>query len=144
MRKCTVMQLVDFLNHDITPYVPQQGSVGASGDLAPLSHIAMSVIGEGKVFYQGKLVPTKEALEAEGLKPIVLVQKEGLALINGTQFMTSVLGHTLFRAYRMFEWALASCALALDALKASTNPFDPRIHRARPHPGQIYVADKLW
>eukprot|EP00052_Salpingoeca_macrocollata_P001204 m.24375 g.24375 ORF g.24375 m.24375 type:complete len:541 (-) comp11190_c0_seq1:25-1647(-) len=143
VRRCTVELMVDFLNRGITPYVPQQGSVGASGDLAPLSHMAMTLLGEGKVYYKGDLVPAARALEAEKLEKLEPVQKEGLALINGTQIMTAVLGLALVRAYRMFEWALASTALGLDALKASISPFDPRIHRARPHPGQIYVAERI-
>jgi histidine ammonia-lyase len=143
IRLSSVQLIADFLNNDIVPYVPQQGSVGASGDLAPLSHVALSLIGEGKVFFKGELIPTEQALKATGLVPITLIQKEGLALINGTQFMTAVLGHTLVRAYAMFEWAIAATSLSLDALQASINPFDPRIHRIRPHPGQMYAAERI-
>lgn len=143
IRYDTLQVLVDFLNKGITPYVPAQGSVGASGDLAPLAHIAMTMLGEGQVFHKGTLKSAKIAMEEENVHPFVPAQKEGLALLNGTQMMSSLLSNVLIRAYRLFEWTLISAATTLDALKASTSPFDKRIHELRPHPGQIYVAEKI-
>jgi histidine ammonia-lyase len=143
IRYDTLEVLVHFLNTGITPYVPAQGSVGASGDLAPLAHIAMAMLGEGRVFHKGTLKLAKEAMEEEGIKPFIPAQKEGLALLNGTQMMTSLLSNILIRAYRLFKWTLVSAASTLDALKASTSPFDKRIQELRPHPGQIYVAEKI-
>lgn len=143
IRYDTLEVLVHFLNTGITPYVPAQGSVGASGDLAPLAHIAMAMLGEGRVFHKGTLKLAKEAMEEEGIKPFIPAQKEGLALLNGTQMMTALLSNILIRAYRLFKWTLVSAASTLDALKASTSPFDKRIQELRPHPGQIYVAEKI-
>jgi len=143
IRYDTLQILVDFLNMGITPFVPSQGSVGASGDLAPLAHIAMAMLGEGKVYHNGTLKSAKTAMEEEHIHPFVPAQKEGLALLNGTQMMTSLLSNVLIRAYRLFEWTLISAASTLDALKASTSPFDKRIQELRPHPGQIYVARKI-
>ncbi len=139
----TLQILVDFINKGITPYVPAQGSVGASGDLAPLAHIAMTMLGEGKVYYDGKLVSAKEAMEKEDIQPFTPIQKEGLALLNGTQMMSSMLSNILIRAYRLFEWTLISASLTVDSLKASTSPFDIRIQTLRPHPGQAYVANHI-
>lgn len=135
-----VEQLLGFLNHRITPIVPSQGSVGASGDLAPLAHIAMGLMGEGLVTYQGEIVPALHALKAEGLTAYQPIQKEGLALLNGTQLITSVLIHTLWEAYRLYDWVLVSTAMSADALRCSTDPFDPILHQVRPHPGQIETA----
>ena len=139
----TLQILIDFLNKGITPFVPSQGSVGASGDLAPLAHIAMAMLGEGKVYHKGTLKSAKSAMDEEHVHHFIPAQKEGLALLNGTQMMTSLLSNVLIRAYRLFEWTLISAASTLDALKASTSPFDKRIQELRPHPGQIYVAHKI-
>ncbi|HPF16039.1 MAG TPA: histidine ammonia-lyase [Thermotogota bacterium] len=139
----TLQILVDFLNKGITPYVPAQGSVGASGDLAPLAHMAMAMLGEGKVYYKGEITGAKEAMESEHIQPFVPAQKEGLALLNGTQMMSSLLSNILIRAYNLFEWTMISASITIDALKASTAPFDPRIHDLRPHPGQTFVAKRL-
>ncbi len=143
VRKEVISLMVDMLNHDITPFVPSQGSVGASGDLAPLAHIALTLIGEGEVYYKGELVPSKTAFEKEGLKPIHLKAKEGLALINGTQVMTGILSLVTYDAKRLLNRAIMVASMSIDALKGSTTPFDPRIHRIRPHKGQAYVAEKL-
>jgi len=139
----TLQVLVDFLNKGITPYVPAQGSVGASGDLAPLAHIARAMMGEGKVYYRDTLTTAKSVMEKEGIKPFVPAQKEGLALLNGTQMMSALLSNVLIRAYKLFEWTLISAALTIDSLKASTSPFDSRIQNLRPHPGQAFVAKKI-
>ena len=143
IRYKTLQILVDFLNKGITPYVPAQGSVGASGDLAPLAHIAMAMLGEGQVYHEGTLKMAKKAMEEEDITPFIPEQKEGLALLNGTQMMASLLSNVLIRAYRVFEWSLVSAASTVDALKASTSPFDMRIQNLRPHPGQSYVASKI-
>ncbi len=144
VRKEIVLHMIDMLNHRITPYVPSQGSVGASGDLAPLAHIALTLMGEGKVFYKGEIMPSKKALNEEGLTPIKIKAKEGLALINGTQVMTGILSLVVYDAKRLLDRAIMVAAMSIDALKGSTTPFDPRIHRIRPHKGQMYVAEKLF
>jgi len=143
VRTAVVKQIVDFLNKNITPVVPSQGSVGASGDLAPLAHAALAMMGEGEVFYKGKIVKAKEALDLEGIRPLRYEAKEGLALTNGTQAMTAVMAISLYDAKILFENALITSAISIDALKGSTTPFDPRIHELRPYEGQKYVAAKI-
>ncbi len=138
-----VKQIVDFLNKGITPVVPSQGSVGSSGDLAPLAHVALAMMGEGDVFYKGRIMKAKEALDLEHIKPIKYEAKEGLALTNGTQAMTAVIALSLYDAKILFENALITAAISIDALKGSTTPFDPRIHELRPYEGQKYVASKI-
>jgi len=135
-----VLQLLRLLNHRITPIVPSQGSVGASGDLAPLAHIAMVLMGEGEVFYNGVRTTAHSAMDQERIAPFHPCQKEGLALLNGTQLITSLLLDTLWSAYRLFEWVLVSASLSSDALRCSTDPFEPILHEIRPHPGQAEVA----
>lgn len=135
--------LLALLNHHITPVVPSQGSVGASGDLAPLAHIAMALMGEGKVYHHGKIRPAMEALQEEGLVACAPIQKEGLALLNGTQLITSLLLQALWEAYGLWEWVIVSASMSADALRSSTDPFDPVLHQVRPHPGQIEAAQKI-
>jgi len=143
VRPVVIERLLDLLNEDLVPVIPRVGSVGASGDLAPLSHVALTLIGEGEVFYKGKKMPTIEALKLLGLNPLTLEAKEGLALVNGTQAMCAVAGFALHDAFRLFELSLIAAAMSVDALLGSTDPFDPRLHRARPHPGQCQVAEKM-
>ncbi|MDK2864784.1 MAG: histidine ammonia-lyase [Thermotogota bacterium] len=143
VRTVIVKRLIDFLNLDLVPVVPRTGSVGASGDLAPLSHVALALIGEGEVFYEGRRTSAREALEKAGIEPLVLEAKEGLALVNGTQAMCSVAGFALNDAFRLFDLALIAAAMSVDALLGSTDPFDPRLHQVRPHPGQQEVAERL-
>jgi len=131
------------LNKNVLPVVPSQGSVGASGDLAPLAHMALLLVGEGLAWRDGRQVPGGEALRAEGLEPIQLEAKEGLALINGTQLITSLGCLALQRLRDLTALADEIAALSLEALRGSRSPFDPRIHAARPHPGQIEVAANL-
>ena len=131
------------LSNDITPVVPQQGSVGASGDLAQLAHMTVAMLGEGEVLVQGKRIPAAKALAAAGLTPIVLGAKEGLGLINGTQFSTAYALAGLFEAKRLANSALVTGALSVDALMASTTPFRPEIHRLRGQPGQLAAAAAL-
>ena len=139
----TVETVLTFLRHDILPAIPCQGSVGASGDLAPLSHLALGLIGEGDVLYQGVKIPAKEALKKADIRPLVPSAKEGLSLINGTQFM-SVLGAFAVRdAKNLSESADVIAALSLEAIKGTKAAFDPRIHSVRDQPGQKKVSSHM-
>jgi histidine ammonia-lyase len=128
------------LARGVTPVIPAQGSVGASGDLAPLAHMAAAMIGAGEAEYQGKVMPGAEALAAAGLTPVTLGPKEGLALINGTQFSTAYALAGLFGAWRAAQSALVTSALSTDAIMGSTAPLQPEIHSLRGHAGQIEAA----
>ncbi len=139
----TVALLEAMLGHGLVPVVPDQGSVGASGDLAPLAHMAAAMIGVGEVFVDGVRVPAAAALERAGLVPAVLGPKEGLALLNGTQFSTAYALAGLFEAELLWRTALVVGALATDAARGSDTPFDPRIHALRRHRGQIDAAAAL-
>jgi histidine ammonia-lyase len=143
IRPSTLKMLEDMLQRNVIPVVPSQGSVGASGDLAPLSHMTAVMLGVGEVHGTSGPVPATEALAAAGLAPVVLGPKEGLALLNGTQFSTANALAGLFEAERLYQAALVSGALSTDAAKGSDAPFDPRIHRLRKHRGQIDTADAL-
>jgi histidine ammonia-lyase len=143
VRPETLDLLVGMLNGGVHPVVPCQGSVGASGDLAPLAHLALVLIGEGHAFVGGRAVGGAEALAAADLRPVVLEAKEGLALINGTQLMTAIAGLALAEARRLARTADVAGALTLDALMGTDVAFDPRIHAARPHPGQAASARNL-
>lgn len=135
--------LLDLLRHDVVPVVPAQGSVGASGDLAPLAHLALALLGEGESFYQRRRIASREALQQAGLRPLQLQAKEGLALLNGTQAMTAVGGLALARAHRVARLADVAGAMTLEALLGTPTAFDARIHALRPHPGQMAVAARL-
>src|SRR5437868_15252846 len=141
------LEVVEFLchllNHGLYPVIPEKGSVGASGDLAPLAHLALGKIGEGEVFWEGKRLASPEALTKADLKPIVLEAKDGLALLNGTQAMHAVGGLALLRAKRLAHVADVSGTMSLEALKGTPVAFDPRLQEARPHPGQKAVAEHL-
>ncbi|TPE61129.1 histidine ammonia-lyase [Sandaracinobacter neustonicus] len=139
----TVALLEAMLARGLTPEVPSQGSVGASGDLAPLSHMAAAMIGVGWIDLQGERLPAAQALTRAGLQPLQLGPKEGLALLNGTQFSTANALGGLFQAELLFQSALVTGALSTEAAKGSDTPFDPRIHALRRHRGQIEVADTL-
>jgi histidine ammonia-lyase len=139
----TVEALLDLLNRRVHPLVPSRGSVGASGDLAPLAHIALVLIAEGDVWDGTKVTPARTALTAAGLAPVVLGPKEGLALINGTQVSAAVAALALAGAERLARAADLSAALSIDGLQGSIKPFDPRIHAARPFSGQSIVAANL-
>jgi histidine ammonia-lyase len=140
VREEVIDALVALHNAGITPVIPCQGSVGASGDLAPLAHMSLPLIGEGEVFYGGERMPAARALEQAGIRPIRLSAKEGLALINGTQVSTALALDALLAADRLFEAAIISGSLTLDAVRGSDGPFDPRIHAVRGQPGQIDCA----
>lgn len=139
----TLQLLVDFLNLGIHPVIPEQGSVGASGDLCPLSHLGISLLGLGDVVYEGKRMPASEALRKAGLKPIRLGPKEGLALNNGTTVMTAVACLVLYDALELAPLADVAAALSLEALKGVPYAFDPRTHELRPHEGQQIVARNI-
>ncbi len=138
-----VERLVAMLNRRIHPVIPSRGSVGASGDLAPLAHLALAVMGEGMVCFDDRHVPAAMALLQCGLPPLALEAKEGLALLNGTQAITAVGGLALARALRVVELSDLAGAMTLEALRGTPTPFDERIHNARPHPGQIAAAAHL-
>ena len=139
----TVERIEAMLARDLLPVVPAQGSVGASGDLAPLAHMAAAMIGVGEIWVDDRRTPAAEALAAAGLEPLTLGPKEGLALLNGTQFSCSYALAGLFEAERLFHAALVTGALSTEAAKGSDTPFDPRIHALRGQPGQIAVAETL-
>jgi histidine ammonia-lyase len=141
VRHVVVQALLDAYNRGFTPCVPSQGSVGASGDLAPLSHMTLALLGEGECLVDGVRKPAAEVLQALGLKPLVLEAKEGLALINGTQTSTALALHAFFSFEPVLEAALVVGALTVDAARGSDGPFDPRIHAVRGQPGQIDVAE---
>src|SRR5947209_1310012 len=138
-----IEMLCKMLNCRVCPVVPEKGSVGASGDLAPLAHLALSLIGEGEAFFQGERMESREAFRRAGLEPVELQAKEGLALLNGTQAMHAVGGLALLRAKRLARVADVSGAMSLEALKGTPAAFDPRLQEARPHPGQKAVAKHL-
>jgi histidine ammonia-lyase len=135
--------LVAMLNAGVHPVIPEKGSVGASGDLAPLAHLALVVVGEGEAFYRGERITGSEALRRAGLRPVQLTAKEGLALLNGTQAMTAVGALAVARARRVAELCDLSGAMSLEALKGTPAAFDSRIQKARPHAGQIAAAANL-
>jgi histidine ammonia-lyase len=135
--------LAGMLNNGVHPVVPSRGSVGASGDLAPLAHLALALIGEGDVFFRGKRAPALIAMKATGLQPLVLEAKEGLALLNGTQAMVATGGLALMRGLRVARLFDLAGAMSLEALMGTPTPFDERIHQARPHAGQMAAAQHL-
>ncbi len=139
----TVGLLEAMLTRGLIPVIPAQGSVGASGDLAPLAHMAAAMIGVGEIVFEGERAPAEAALAKAGLSPLALGPKEGLALLNGTQFSTTYALAGLFEAERLLQTALITGALATEAAKGSDTPFDHRIHALRRHPGQIETADAL-
>lgn len=138
-----VTLLCELLNRGVHPIIPERGSVGASGDLAPLAHLALVLIGEGEARYRGERLPGAEALQRAGLTPIAPAAKEGLALINGTCGMTAIGALALIRAQRLVRLADVSSAMTLEALRGSQVPFDPRLQAVRPHPGQATTAQNL-
>jgi histidine ammonia-lyase len=143
VRESTIDALVAMINADILPLIPSQGSVGSSGDLAPLSHLALSLIGRGECLVNGERVPSADVLKRHGIEPVRLAAKEGLALINGTQMMCSYAALSLHRARNIMHMADIAGALSLDALRGTDAAFDERLHRTRPHPGQLTVARNL-
>lgn len=143
IRRRTLETLISMVNAEVLPLIPSKGSVGASGDLAPLAHMSSVLIGVGEARYQGQTMEATEALAKAGLEPIVLGPKEGLALLNGTQCSTALALAGLFATEDVFSAAIAAGGLSTDALKGSDAPFDHRIHALRGQPGQIDVAKRL-
>lgn len=143
-RSVVAETLVAMLNARIHPIIPARGSVGASGDLAPLAHLALALIGEGEVFHHGAQLQAATALAEAGIAPLRLAAKEGLALLNGTQAMCGVGALALARAFRVVELFDLAGAMSLEALRGTPVAFDARIHAARPHAGQVAAAEHLW
>lgn len=136
--------LIALLNANVLPVVPSRGSVGASGDLAPLAHLALPLLGRGHLRVDGEILPAAEGLGRAGLKPFTLQPKEGLALINGTQAMTALLANAAIGSRRLVKIADLVAALSVDALRGTDAAFDPRLHALRPHPGQQSSAANIW
>lgn len=143
IRLSTVEMLLSLLNHHIIPAIPAKGSVGASGDLAPLSHMALVMLGEGQAFVKGTLMSGAEALKCCGLEPLVLSGKEGLALINGTQIMTAIGVMAWHDSVNLMKTADIAASLCIEALKGTRTAFDPRISQVRPHIGQLATTDNV-
>lgn len=139
----TVERLIEFFNNDILPVVYQQGSLGASGDLAPLAHLSLPLLGLGEVEYHGVIIPSKEILKAKGWSPIELQSKEGLALLNGTQFMSAYGVWSILKAQDLSEWADRIAALSLDAFDGRIEPFCDEVHIIRGHRGQLTTARRM-
>ncbi|PYS46274.1 MAG: histidine ammonia-lyase [Acidobacteria bacterium] len=142
-RPLIIETLIEMLERGVHPVIPEKGSVGASGDLAPLAHLALTVIGEGEAFYKGERVASTDALKRAGIEPVELDAKEGLALLNGTQGMAAVGALALHRAETLSHAADIAGAMTLEALRGTPVAFDERIHAARPHAGQLEVAAHL-
>src|SRR5690554_1467308 len=139
----TVERLLYFYNHDIIPVVYEQGSLGASGDLSPLAHIALTLIGEGEVYYKGKKSKTKDIISLLNLSPIQLQSKEGLALLNGTQFMSAYLAHSVYEGKKILKQANHNVAMSLEAYDGSINPFTASVNKIRNQKGQIRTAEAI-
>ncbi|SHK22214.1 histidine ammonia-lyase [Paramaledivibacter caminithermalis] len=143
IRLNTLETLIEMLNKKVHPAIPEKGSLGASGDLAPLSHMVLVMLGEGEAYYEGNLMPGKEAMEKAGIKTVHLTSKEGLALINGTQVMTAIGALTVYDAINLAKLSDISAALTVEALNGITDAFDARVHKVRPHVGQMNSAKNL-
>lgn len=142
VRRVIIDTLVEMINKNVTPFIPEKGSLGASGDLAPLSHMVLVMLGMGKAYYNGKLLSGKEAMESAGIKIIdELSSKEGLALINGTQVMTSIGAHTTYDAINLMKHLDLAGALTMESQNGITCAFDPRVHEIRGHKGQMNTAE---
>ena len=139
----TIQRLVDFYNLDITPLIYELGSLGASGDLAPLAHMALPLIGKGEVYYKNEIRPAKDILNQLDFEPIKLEAKEGLALLNGTQFMSAYGIFSLIKSHKLSYLSdLISC-ISIDAFNCNMSPFDPLVHLVRPHRGQVKTAERV-
>lgn len=139
----TVLCLQELLNREICPVIPEKGSVGASGDLAPLAHLSLVLLGLGGAFYQGQRMPGGEVLRRCGIQPLRLEAGEGVALVNGTQVMTAIGGLAVYDALRLSKIADIAAAMSLEVLMGTNVEFDPRIQEVKPHPGQIGAADNM-
>ncbi len=143
IRLSTLNTLIEMLNKGVHPIIPEKGSLGASGDLAPLAHMVLTMLGEGEAYYNGEIMPGKEAMDKAGIKVVELTSKEGLALINGTQVMTSIGALTLYDAINLSKTADIVSALTIEALNGIVDAYDERVQLARPHKGQINTSRNL-
>lgn len=143
IRLSTLKTLIQMINSGVNPIIPEKGSLGASGDLAPLAHMVLPMLGNGEAEFNGKILPGKEAMEKAGIKIIELTAKEGLALINGTQVMTAVGALAVYDAINLLKISDIAAALSLEALRGVKDAFDPRTHSIRPHSGQIQTAKNI-
>ncbi|WP_053955837.1 histidine ammonia-lyase [Inediibacterium massiliense] len=139
----TLQTLIEMINKGVHPAIPEKGSLGASGDLAPLSHMTLVLIGEGEAYYKGELMTGKEAMGKAGIEPVVLTSKEGLALINGTQVMTAVGALTVYNSIHILKTADIAAALTIEGLNGIVDAYDKRVHEVRPHKGQMITAKNL-
>ncbi|MEL6810621.1 MAG: aromatic amino acid ammonia-lyase, partial [Bacteroidota bacterium] len=139
----TVRRLVEFYNNDVLPVVYSQGSLGASGDLAPLAHLSLPLLGKGEVYSEDDIVSSHEMLQKHQWKPIVLQAKEGLALLNGTQFMSAYGVHCLLKSYKLSYLADLISAVSIDAFDCNMSPFNELVHLVRPHRGQVKTAQQI-
>ncbi|HSP10936.1 MAG TPA: histidine ammonia-lyase [Salegentibacter sp.] len=139
----TVERLIDFYNEDILPVIYEQGSLGASGDLAPLAHLALPLIGEGEVYFNGEEITGADILKKMGWEPLKLKSKEGLALLNGTQFMSAHAVYGMIKAFRLSYLADLISAISIDAFDCNMSPFDELVHQVRPHRGQVKTAERI-
>ncbi|KKQ34276.1 MAG: Histidine ammonia-lyase [Microgenomates group bacterium GW2011_GWA2_37_6] len=142
-RTLVIQTLIEMLNKNVVPVIPQKGSVGSSGDLAPSAHLVLVMLGKGEAYYKGKKMKGEKAMKLAKIKPIILEAKEGLALINNTSAMCSVGSQALFQSKRLLEIADLSASLSTEALRGTTKAFDARIHSIKPHNGQVAVAQNL-
>jgi histidine ammonia-lyase len=143
IRLSTLKTLIQMINSGVNPIIPEKGSLGASGDLAPLAHMVLPMLGNGEAEFNGKILPGKEAMEKAGIKIIELTAKEGLALINGTQVMTAVGALAVYDSINLLKVSDIAAALSLEALRGVKDAFDPRTHSIRPHSGQIQTAKNI-
>jgi histidine ammonia-lyase len=143
IRLSTLNTLIEMLNKRVHPIIPEKGSLGASGDLAPLSHMVLVMIGEGEAIYEGIRMSGKEAMDKASIETVELTSKEGLALINGTQVLTSVGAFTIYDSINLSKTADIVAALSMEALNGIVDAFDPRVHKIRPHLGQISTAENI-
>ena len=143
IRPATLQTLIEMINKGVYPIIPEKGSLGASGDLAPLAHMVLPMIGEGEAEYKGEILPGSIAMERAGITIIELDAKEGLALINGTQVLTATGALATYDAIRLLKTSDIAAALTMEALRGITDAFDPRLHVLRPHPGQLATARNI-
>ncbi|AKA70775.1 histidine ammonia-lyase [Clostridium scatologenes] len=143
IRLSVLETLLDMINKGVHPSIPEKGSLGASGDLAPLAHMVLPMLGEGEAEFQGEILSGKEAMEKAGISQVELVAKEGLALINGTQVMTSVGSLALYKAIELLKLSDITAAMTIEALRGIKDAFDPRVHEVRPHKGQVQTAKNI-
>src|SRR5690554_3272832 len=143
IRPSTLDTLVQMVNKGVNPVIPEKGSLGASGDLAPLAHMVLVMLGEGEAFFNGERMPGAKAMEKAGIETVELTSKEGLALINGTQVMTSIGAFTIYDAIMLSKTADIAASLTMEALNGIVDAFDPRVHHIRPHEGQINTGKNI-